>query len=83
MTVFNIVLWKTGETPEWFEYAFGNPSKVVGHVLVRKKDGKMELTDILGEKYRYIVKHILPYFERKLCQHSETGNYPDKLFFIA
>jgi hypothetical protein len=81
MTFISVGIMKTNETSEWAKYAFGGPPEnVLGHVIIYKADGRIELVDIINDKYK---KHILPCVIRRLSQHYQEKEYPDKTSYSA
>lgn len=81
MTVISVLIVKTDETDQWVKYSFGNPPRrILGEVKVNKANGNFEILNIEHDKYK---KVILPCVIRKISEHYETGEFPDKTSYHA
>jgi hypothetical protein len=75
MTTISVGILKTDEADEWVKYAFGGPpTRILGHVIIYKSDGHIDLIDIEHDKYK---KHILPAVVKALFEHHKKGEYPE------
>lgn len=76
MTFISVGILKIEENSDIVKYAFGNPPhNVLGHVIIYKIDGRIELIDIIDKKYE---KYILPCVKKKLRLHYENKEFPDQ-----
>ena len=80
MTFISVGIMKVEESSARAKYAFGDPpGRVLGHVVIHKADGKIELLDITDEKYR----HLLPFIKKRLVELHELGEYPENTHYHA
>jgi hypothetical protein len=81
MTAISVKILKINETSEIVKYAFGNPpARVLGHVIINKADGQIELSDIVDNKYK---RYLLPAVLKQLHIHHKSGEYPEETFYNA
>ncbi len=81
MTFISVGIMKTEETKEWVKYAFGYPPKrVLGNVAINKSNGRIELIDIVDEKYK---RSVLPYVLKHLSDHYQRGDFPEHTYYNA
>jgi hypothetical protein len=63
-------------------YEFGPVERIVGHVVVDKSDGAVELLDIDAE-YAAREAFYLPRIRRVFIRHVEENDFPNRTWYAA